>query len=158
MRCLLVFFLLLGSLTPCPAVEAIEGRVLKVLPQLLDKEGRNSKSPSLYDRDAYQSFLRLHPAQISALRFAVQWKAKAPETEPLRLRVEIRFMAHDLALGELPRETTLEQPVRQHHRFSHWTSVNLGADQYKTFGEVTSWRVTLWDGDKMLSEQKSFLW
>ena len=158
MRCLLVLILLLWSLTFCPAAAAIEGRVLKVLPQLLDKEGRNSKSPSLYDRDAYQAYLRLHPAQISALRFAVQWKAKAPESEPLRLRVEMRGMAHDLALGELPRETTLEQPVRQHHWFSHWTSVDLGAEQYKTFGEVTAWRVTLWDGDKLLGEQKSFLW
>ena len=158
MRWLLIFLFFLLGLTPVLAAAPIEGRVLKVLPQLFDKEGRNSKTPSLYDRDAYQAFLRLHPAEISALRFAVQWKAKAPESEPLRLRVEIRGMAQGLAQGELPKETTLEQPVRQHHRFSHWASVKLGAELYKKFGEVTAWRVTLWDGDRLLSEQKSFLW
>ncbi|HZQ46851.1 MAG TPA: hypothetical protein VFC07_07570 [Verrucomicrobiae bacterium] len=156
MRWLLI--LLLWVLTSGSAGAATEGRVLKVLPQLLDKKGRNSLTPSLYDRDAYQAFLRLHPAQISALRFAVQWKAKAPESEALKLRVEIRGMAHNLAPGELPRATTLEQTVHQHHWFSHWASVNLGAEEYKTFGEVTAWRVTLWDGDRLLSEKRSFLW
>ena len=153
-----LLFLLLWGLTPGLAVAATEGHVLKVLPQLLDKQGRNSPSPSLYDRDAYQAFLRLHPMQISALRFAVQWKAKAPESKPLKLRVEIRGMARGLAQGELPGITILEQPVRQHHWFSHWASLNLGADQYKTLGEITAWRVTLWDGDRLLGEQKSFLW
>jgi len=32
-----------------------------------------------------------------------------------------------------------------------------GAD-FKRIGEVTAWRATLWDGDKMIGEQKSFLW
>jgi hypothetical protein len=156
MRWLLI--VVLWILMPGLVVATEEGRVLKVLPQLLDKKGRNSLTPSLYDRDAYQAFLRLHPAEISALRFAVQWKAKAPESEPLLLRVEIRGMAHGLAQGELPKATTLEQAVHQHHWFSHWASVNLSADQYKAFGEVTAWRVTLWDGERMLGEQKSFLW
>lgn len=156
MRWLLI--LLLCSLTLGSAAAATEGHVLKVLPQLLDKKGRNSTSPSLYERDAYQAFLRLHPTNISALHFAIQWKAKAPESQPLKLRVEIRGMAQNLGEGELPRETTLEQTVYQHHWFSHWASINLKEDEYKTFGQVTAWRVTLWDGDRKLSEQQSFLW
>ncbi len=150
--------LLLWCLMTGPVAAATEGRVLKVLPQLLDKKGRNSVTPSLYDRDAYQAYLRLHPAEISAFRFAVQWKAKAPESQPLKLRVEMRGAARDLTQVDSPRQTTLEQEVRQHHWFSHWASVNLSAAQYKSFGEVTAWRVTLWDGDRLLSEQKSFLW
>jgi hypothetical protein len=31
-------------------------------------------------------------------------------------------------------------------------------DEYKKLGELVAWRVTLWDGDKLLAEQKSFLW
>src|SRR5579872_4478797 len=102
MRWSLILILLMFplGLTSIQAAALVEGHILKVLPQLLDKEGRNSKTPSLYDRDAYQAYLRLHPAEISALRFAVQWKAKAPDTEPLRLRVEIHGMAHGLAQGE----------------------------------------------------------
>jgi hypothetical protein len=59
---------------------------------------------------------------------------------------------------DLPRETSVELPVRQHHWFSHWAYLVLGKDDYKSFGEVTAWRVTLWDGDQLLGEQKSFLW
>jgi hypothetical protein len=29
---------------------------------------------------------------------------------------------------------------------------------YRQFGELIAWRATLWDDDKLLSEQKSFLW
>lgn len=157
MRWLLI--LMLWVITPGLAVAATtEGSIFKVLPQLIDKNGRNSVSPSLYDRDAYQAFLRLHPTNISALRFVIQWKANAPESQPLKLRVEIRGRARNLGEGELPKETTLEQTVHQHHWFSHWASVNLSGDEFKAFGEVTAWRVTLWDGDRKLSEQQSFLW
>ena len=152
MRWLMVWLcwgLVLGS-----AAEAAEGRVLKVLPQFLDKKGQHALTPSLYDRDAYQAFLRRNPAKRSGLRFAIQWKAQVPESESLTLRVEMRGAAQT----ELPKESTLELPVRQHHWFSHWAYLLLSEDEYKKFGEVTAWRVTLWDGDKLLDEQKSFLW
>ncbi len=136
------------------AAKAVEGRVYKVLPQFLDDKGRNSPSPSLYDRDAYQAYLRRNPAKISGLRFAVQWKAKDAGTNELKLRMEIRGMAQ----GDLPKRTTLEMPVQQRHWFSHWDSLFLKGDDYKALGAVTAWRATLWDGDKLLSEQKSFLW
>jgi hypothetical protein len=132
--------------------EAAEGRVLKVLPQFLDQQGRQALTPSLYDRDAYQAFLRRNPGKRSGLRFAVQWKAQA--SEHLKLRVEMRGVTQ----SDLPRETTIDQPVQQHHWFSHWAYLALRDDAYKNFGEVTAWRVTLWDGDQLLSEQKSFLW
>jgi hypothetical protein len=134
--------------------KAAEGKVLKVLPQFLDKQGQSALSPSLYDRDAYQALLRRNPAKRSALRYAVEWKASTPETKALKLRVEMRGTAG----ADAPKESSLESPVHQHGWFSHWAYLVLSEADYQKFGEVTAWRVTLWDGDQLLSEQKSFLW
>ena len=141
--------LVLGS-----TVRAAEGRVYKVLPQFLDLQGRSSLTPSLYDRDAYQNILRRNPARCSGLRFAVQWKARDASPDSLKLRVEMRGIAD----ASQPKRTTVETPVHQHSWFSHWSSLVFKGDDYKSFGEVTAWRVTLWDGDQLLAEQKSFLW
>lgn len=149
-----LYFLLTCCLLLSPAAQAAEGRILKVLPQFLDKKGLASLTPSLYDRDAYQAILRKSPEKRSALRFAVQWKADTKETEPLKLRVELVGAAQ----SEKPKQTSLEITVQQRHWFSHWANLTLSEEQYKSFGDVTAWRVTLWDGDKLLSEQKSFLW
>jgi len=145
----LVMGLVLGS-----TARAAEGRVYKVLPQFLDLQGRSSLTPSLYDRDAYQNILRRNHAKCSGLRFAVQWKARGVSSAPLKLRVELRGIAE----GSLPKRTTVEMPVRQRSWFGHWSSLVFKGDDYKGFGEVTAWRVTLWDGDQLLGEQKSFLW
>lgn len=128
--------------------------MIKVLPLFLDLQGRESVSPSLYDRDAYQAQLRRIPAQRSALRFDIQWKAKAPKTLDLQMIVQVRGVAK----GEVPKEIVLEKHVKQAGWFSHWTGVQLAEVEYQSIGEVTAWRVSLWDGDKLLSEQKSFLW
>ena len=136
------------------AASAATGRVIKVLPQFLDLKGRHAISPSLYDRDAYQVYLRLHTNDISGMRFAVQWKASGTGETPLKLRVEIRGVTHD----ELPPRVVLEEEVKPGGWFSHWASLPLVGSDYKKIGEVTAWRATLWDGDQMLGEQKSFLW
>src|SRR5438874_9046659 len=96
------------------SAQAATGRVIKVLPQFLDLEGRNSISPSLYDRDAYQVRLRLHPEQRSTMRFDVQWKTKSPVWEPLKLRLEMRGIAQ----SNLPKELTLDLPVEPSGWFS----------------------------------------
>jgi hypothetical protein len=133
---------------------AAEGQVLKVLPQFLDKQGRQAQTPSLYDRDAYQVYLLRNPAKRSALRFAVQWKANTPPAETLTLRVEMRGIPQ----LDLPQQKNLEVTVQQHHWFSHWAYLKISEEEYKKLGEVTAWRVTLWDGSQLLAEQKSFLW
>jgi len=151
----LILFALGWCLASGPSAEAAEGRVVKVLPQFLDKEGRHALTPSLYDRDAYQALLRKTPSKRSALRFAVEWKAKTPESEALKLRVEMRGVAK----ADLPKPATLETEVHQRgHWFSHWAYLTLPEADYGKLGEVTAWRVTLWDGDELLSEQKSFMW
>lgn len=146
------WLLLTLCLVLAAAARAGEGRVYKVLPQFLDEKGRQSLTPSLYDRDAYQAFLRRNPAKRSALQFAVQWKAT--KSDHLKLRVEMRGASSDGG----PQQATLELPVQQHHWFSHWETLVLNGDAYKKFGELTAWRATLWDGDQLLGEQKSFLW
>jgi len=136
------------------AADAATGKVIKVLPHLRDLEGRHMLTPSLYDRDAYQVYLRQHPEKRSGLQFDVQWKARGTAAEPLKLRIELRGTAH----GNLPPVTTLERDVKPGGWFSHWISVPLTGNDYKAFGDVTAWRVTLWEGTRLLSEQRSFLW
>lgn len=136
----------------CAAASAATGKVIKVLPQFLDLKGRAALSPSLYDRDAYQALLRQHATNVSGMRFVVQWKAHA--TSELKLRVEIRGVAQ----GGLPPKAILEQTVKPGGFFSHWAYLPLTGDDFKRVGEVTAWRATLWDGDKLVGEQKSFLW
>jgi hypothetical protein len=40
----------------------------------------------------------------------------------------------------------------------HWDSLTLGGADYKNLGSLIAWRATLWRGDELLAEQKSFLW
>ena len=131
--------------------EAATARIIKVLPHLLDNEGRHTLSPSLYERDAYQAFLRKNPDKCSGLRFDVQWKVKAADWSQLRLRVEIRGSKESKPL-------VLDQPARRNHWYSRWSSLTFDGESYQKVGDVISWRATLWEGDKLLAEQKSFLW
>ncbi|HEX3890308.1 MAG TPA: hypothetical protein VHX90_05600 [Verrucomicrobiae bacterium] len=153
MRRLLMILLLLGSLSAAFAANTITGSVVKVLPLFLDLKGHDAISPSLFDRDAYQSYLRQHTNEISAVRFDVLWKASNAKNSKLKLRAELR----GVGAGGLPKQTVLETEVTPGF-FRSWTSLTLGGDDYKNFGEVVAWRVTLWNGEALLGEQKSFLW
>lgn len=151
---MMVWMVLAGCLAGVSGASAATGRVIKVLPQYIDKQGRTSLSPSLYDRDAYQVTLRDHPDRRSGIRYAIQWKTKGAAWDPVRLRVELRGSAK----GKLPQVLVLEEPVKPGGWFTHWTAITLAGEKYKAFGAVTAWRVTLWEGGQMLGEQKSFLW
>jgi hypothetical protein len=153
MRRRLIVFLFALCVASGFSTLAANGRVAKVLPQFLDRQGRHALSPSLFDRDAYQDQLRKNPEQRSALRFDVLWRVRGTGTEKLRLRVELRGVAR----GNLPSQKSLEQSLNP-AAFSRWTSVTFGGEEYRQFGEVTAWRVTLWADDQLLGEQKSFLW
>jgi len=144
---------LFGLLLTTLAAGAASGRVVKVLPHYLDLAGRNSVSPSLYDRDAYQAELRAHPEKRSGMRFDILWRVRGPAKAKAKLRVELRGTAR----GNLPSEKTLETEVVITGT-SHWAALKLDGEEYKQFGEITAWRVTLWYDDQMLGEQKSFLW
>lgn len=130
------------------------GRVLKVLPHLLDLKGRNTVSPSLFDRDAYQDYLRKNPDKVSGIRYDVHWKAKKAELQKLTVRVELRGLYED----KVPRVKTLETTLDGRSSIGRWTGLELTGEDYRQFGTITSWRVTLWADGKMLDEYKSFLW
>jgi hypothetical protein len=146
--------LLVMAILACSAssAEASSAKILKVLPQYLDKEGRHALSPSLYERDAYQYYLRMHPRERSAMRFYINWKARG--TGKLLLRIELRGSGEDISKAPL----ILERPVRPSRFFSTWSSLVLEGDEYQHFGQLLAWRATLWDGESLLAEQKSFLW
>jgi hypothetical protein len=151
MRRWLTVNLLAGLLATTFAATAATGRVVKVLPHFLDLKGRHALSPSLYERDAYQAQLRKHPEQRSGLRFDIQWRVRTRGATNLKLKLEMRGIAR----GKLPTEQTLETAVKGGYR---WTAITLSSDDYKTLGEVTAWRVSLWEGDQLIGEQESFLW
>lgn len=153
MRRIWIVLLLLASLLPASAGDAIHGKVLKVLPLLLDQKGRDAVSPSLFDRDAYQFYLRQHTNEISAVRFDVWWKATKTDTGNLKLRAELRGIGE----GGLPTEKILEQTVTA-GKLSKWDSLLLAGTDYQKLGPLVAWRVTLWNGTEMLGEQESFLW
>ena len=145
---------IMALLWAAPA-DAVEGKVIKVLPFFLDLKGRHTVHPSLYERDSYQAFLRRNPAMQSGMLFYVQWKATGTIRGPLRLRLELRGTAE----GNLPREILVEKTVRSHGWFRQSSNLLLSGEEYAHLREVTAWRVTLWEGDDLLlGRQQSFLW
>lgn len=150
-RAPMLLFVLLAGLGLPVDLTAASGRIVKVLPQFVDQQGRIALNPSLYERDAYQVYLRQNPEKRSAIRFSVQWASK--DTRHLTLKVEMRGNH-----GRLGTAATIETPVKFRGLFTSWAKVSLEGDAAKAFGDLSAWRATLWDGDKVVAEQKSFLW
>ena len=143
--------LLLALMLMIPVAHAGSAKVLKVLPHYLDEKGRMALNPSLYARDAYQAYLRQNPEKRSGVKFDVNWRGRG--LGELKLRLELRG-----ARGQGPTTVTLEETVGSSGWFPKWTTLRFTDEQWKAFGELTAWRATLWSGDKMVAEQKSFLW
>jgi hypothetical protein len=129
------------------------GKVIKVLPHFLDKKGRHTVSPSLYERDAHQAQLRKSPGLRSGIQFDVQWKAAKADKSNLKLKLEVRT-----SKGDLAKPTVLEQTVKPDGWMTTWTTLKVDGDAYEKFGDVIAWRATLWEGDQQIAETKSFLW
>jgi hypothetical protein len=154
MRAFLILLFTLGLFAPAHAADAgTGGKVVKVLPLWLDQQGRAATSPSLFDRDAYQFYLLNHTNEVSAMRFDMLWSAAKTTGTNLTLRAELRGVGD----AGVPKLKNLETEVAP-GRFRQWTSLTLGGDDFKNFGSVVAWRVTLWNGSQLLGEQKSFLW
>ena len=151
MRALRMLLLALALGLPTLPIRAASARLVKVLHHFMDQQGRIALNPSLYERDAYQVQLRTHPAERSGLRFDVQWKSR--DADRLILKIELRGNR-----GKIPTTKIIEQPVRFRGLFSTWSRITLTGEEYQKFGELSAWRATLWDGDKQIAEQTSFLW
>jgi len=177
MRALLIILVSLGLVAAAHAADAVTGKIVKVLPFFLDQQGHDATSPSLFDRDAYQAYLREHTNEVSALRFDVLWTAAKAPDEELKIVAELR----GIGASGVPKLKTIEVPVgvaayrpqkvtvkppranpiettAVPGNYRKWTEIPLAGDDYKNFGTVVAWRVTLWNGGRMLGEQKSFLW
>ncbi len=137
------------GISTAPGADSV--KIKKVLSFDLDKEGRQSLSPSLFDRDAYQAELRSDATKRSGLRFDVQWIA--PPGADLVLRIEMRG-----AIGTTNTTTTVQGRVSKHGPFSRWTKLKLSDEEYRNLGELVAWRATLHQGDLQVAEHKSFLW
>ncbi|MEC8927866.1 MAG: hypothetical protein VX705_01515 [Verrucomicrobiota bacterium] len=146
--------LVLGLCVGCASWPVVGGkaRILKVLPHYVDQDGRHSQGPGLLDRDIYQQELRGRPEDVKALRFDVKWVGRGLDPKQTKLRIELRSSKAGVE------GVTLEEKARPRRMFSSWTTVAMAADIYAAFGVMESWRVTLWEGDRLVSEQKSFLW
>jgi hypothetical protein len=162
MQRLFMVLILLGSLVPIqemraadsvPVAAAPVGKIVKVLPLLLDLKGNDALSPSLFDRDAYQAYLRNHTNEISAIRYDVLWRASGTAGNVVKIKVELKAVGPDGS----PRLKTLEAAVTP-GRFRHWSELPLAGGEYLQLGHVVAWRATLWSGDQLLSTQQSFLW
>lgn len=133
--------------------QAAEARILKVLPHLLDEQGRHALAPSLYERDAYQAVLRKNPDKVSGLRFDINWRAPSSIKGPLTLRLELRTANRP----ESP-NVVLETSVKPGILGRKWNALSLTADQYREYGTVLAWRATVLDGGRELATKTSFLW
>jgi hypothetical protein len=147
-----ITILLSFALFASTAVAGYGGKVIKVLPQFLDLQGRTTLSPSLYERDAYQAQLQARPAERSGMVFNIQWKAQP--SARLKLFVEARGIVHEKSAQTF----VWEKSVTRHGWFSQWEKIFITGDEFRQLNTMTAWHVTLWDGDKLLGEQKSFLW
>ena len=68
--------------------QAAEQRVIKVLPHFMDQEGRHANTPSLFERDAYQAWLRTNPEEQSGIRYDIQWQSFISGEYVMRLLIE----------------------------------------------------------------------
>jgi hypothetical protein len=149
------FFVVLLALCVSPrsslAAPVPSARLVKVLPHFVDQRGRIALSPSLYERDAYQAQLRKNPSQQGGMRFDVQWKSSS--TNRFLLRLELRGNKANVGTT-----LTLQQSVKYTGFFSTWSRLPITKDAHTALGELSAWRATMWDGERLLAEQKSFLW
>ena len=83
----------------------------------------------------------------------MNWNAPLARNASLKLRAELRS-AH----GDPSKPIVLEAPAHRDWLGATWTKLVLDGEAFQKSGEVTAWRVSLWDGDQLLAERASFLW
>ena len=132
--------------------EAAGERILKVLHHLVDSEGRNALAPSLFERDAYQAYLREHPELVAGSQFDVQLKAPRKSGEVL-LRIEVRT-----SKGGLGKSQQFETTVLPDRWGSTWGRIKLDKAASEALGTIIAWRATLWRDGFLIADQESFLW
>lgn len=153
-RMVLMALLIFGGFLAIPGCGlGANGKIAKVLPHVLDQQGRHTLYPSLFERDAYQHQLQQAPNEQSGIRFDIKWKVNGSTESPLKLKVTLRGSE---AYRTEP--LTLTKEVHSKGWFGTWSRLPLTGKPFEKMGKLMAWRVTLWHGDKLLDEQTSFLW
>ena len=150
MRCVALILITTAMvLAGCDTLQTGSGTsVVKVLPHYLDASGNHSDGPTLLHRDVYQANLRKNPELVRAVRYDVNWRGVGE----IKVRLELRSTKAGAKTMVIERVETTSG------RRAHWTPILIDAATYKTFGQPESWRVSLWQGETQVGEQKSFLW
>ena len=152
--CLCLAILCLTALPARPApAPAAAGKVIKALPQFLNQKGQTALSPSLFERDAYQTWLRKHPSERTGLRLAVQWKARGVDWSKLKLRAELRGVLGNSLTPPPSKCQSTRKAVSASEQ-----NLKIDGEDFKQFGQLVAWRVTCWEGDQQIASQQSFLW
>ncbi len=133
---------------------ASEPKIIKVLPHLLDAQGRHALSPSLYERDAYQAILRKNPVQVSGIRYDIQWQGSLPKKKPMHLRLYLRTHGHESSAPIILEEELTPGWLPG----SHWAGLKLTGTSFRAAGEIQAWKAVLLDGETVVAHQESFLW
>lgn len=142
---------ILSAMFVSASLSAAEARIVKVLPHFLDAKGRHTLHPSLFERDGYQAHLRAHRELCSGMRFDVQWKGRKLENGVLKLEV--------LGANSPPRQIdSFTAPLKSGGLFSRWSGLKVAGEDFKRLRRIIAWRISLWDGDQQLTDEKSFLW
>ena len=145
-----ILALLLGLLVP--AVALADAELSKVLPHFLDRDGHHSLSPSLFERDAYQKWLREHPEEQSGIRYDVRWRSEQAGTYVVKIELRGDFEE------KKPKTLTIAEEIERKGGGAEWTGLTLEGEEFTEFGPIVAWRVTVSRDDVVLDEQTSFLW
>lgn len=130
-----------------------EGRLLKVLPHWIDQSGRSALHPSLFERDAYQAHLRQNRHLVGGRRFDIHWQGRKLDWSRTVLRVECRTERQPSG-----KPLVIEAPARRPRWSRAWSALILDGPAFRDAGDVQAWRVSLWEGDREVASQASFLW
>jgi hypothetical protein len=53
---------------------------------------------------------------------------------------------------------TIELKITPKRSRARWSELSFTGDEFKSFGPIVAWRVSIWQGETMLAHQQSFLW
>ena len=102
------------------------------------------------------SLIRYEPRDLSVAdqreEFYVRWTpgpASRPDFRPISL---VKFEYRQVAKPAQVFEQTYTPDGDERHLFE------VRGEQFRAGGVISAWRVSLWDGDKVLAEEKSVLW
>lgn len=132
--------------------QAAEQRVIKVLPHFMDQEGRHATTPNLFERDAYQAWLRANPEEQSGIRYDIQWQSFISGEYVMKLELLGRVSEG------VPKTKKVERTLVVKNSRRHWDVIKFEGKEFKDFGQIVAWRVSIWQGKDLLTKKQSFLW